>query len=105
LRVDKHTPAGRWEGIISLHQGIDHFVYGLDIELRQQAVNRVKTVIARNTASQWRTDHTAQQLGNVGAINRRSERHHHLSTRAIPTSADRVLRYQYAYPCRFLHAL
>ena len=58
--------------------------------MRQRQTDAVQE-FAVDGAGHWRADHAADELGNHRGIDGSAKRHHHFSTRAIPSRCQRRL--------------
>ena len=69
-------------------KGIDYILNGLGIKVRQIEVHVVQNIVHLNMHLHRRSDHSAEELCNIGCICGTTERHHGFSTRAVPACGE-----------------
>lgn len=72
-------------------KGLDHILNGLGIKVRQIEVHVVQDIVHLNMHLHGCSDHSAEQLRDIGRVRSTTERHHGFSARAIPAGGEVLL--------------
>ena len=70
---------------------LDHILNGLGIKVRQIKVHVVQDIVHLNMHLHGCSDHSAEQLRDIGRVRSTTERHHGFSARAVPASGEILL--------------
>ena len=70
---------------------LDHILNGLGIKVRQIEVHVVQDIVHLNMHLHGCSDHSAEQLRDIGRVRSTTERHHGFSARAIPAGGEVLL--------------
>ena len=70
---------------------LDHILNGLGIKVRQIEVHVVQDIVHLNMHLHGCSDHSAEQLRDIGRVRSTTERHHGFSARAIPAGGEILL--------------
>ena len=72
-------------------KGLDHILNGLGIKVRQIEVHIVQNIVHLNMHLHGCSDHSAEELRDIGRVCGTTERHHGFSARAVPASGEILL--------------
>ena len=70
---------------------LDHILNGLGIKVRQIEVHIVQNIVHLNMHLHGCSDHSAEELRDIGRVCSTTERHHGFSARAVPASGEILL--------------
>ena len=72
-------------------KGLDNILNSLSIKVRQIEVHVVQNIVHLNMHLHGCSDHSAEQLRDIGRVCGTTERHHGFSARAVPAGGEVLL--------------